>query len=572
MEEMTSELWFDGGIPNNNLLESAADDYGSAKVRLVWNFCSGSNKASLVFATIELLPKEFPFDAHFPLASGELQRIRVSGSSKNFICVHECQISLDEALLFHKGLRDNAGYTFDIPFVNVSKDSKLCLQVPEFAEEPSWPRFVLVGHNEPSLNRVLPFLQYWHRQPRISHLIATSGQMDWPENEQKKAWEILSDLLGFRWADYPVLSGSVHLIALDPVFRECNMRLMNQEDGLTGEGARFSFVRRVGKASEEASVVVIERRPTGFGRLWVSAIALDDVIIDFEGDVDSFDYWVVCPRRGVLSTGKKVSFIRSIHMNVGLMGRKHVFKDGKGEILTERTVVGSTEKVVVGRGDSLPPARALLANAIRTAEKRNDEFKYGQKWFMDDKPEGVRFIRDLFNSAHNRLWIVDPYFSAVDYVHLLSISNIRMPILVVTSAASLSQKGKASPDGGDIHNASAATEMTRGSALACAARAMAEKLGSETNPLEVRVMGGRSSPIHDRFIVVDDDVWHFGSSLNNFGAHGVLVMKVPHPQAVLKELEPIISDSETVELSKWVDSRCSSATDDAGPSGESPTD
>jgi hypothetical protein len=66
------------------------------------------------------------------------------------------------------------------------------------------------------------------------------------------------------------------------------------------------------------------------------------------------------------------------------------------------------------------------------------------------------------------------------------------------------------------------------------------------NPVSVRVMSGER-PIHDRFLIVDEKVWHLGSSLNAFGTRGTMLIELDEAEAMIPELlryaEPAASKS-----------------------------
>jgi hypothetical protein len=73
---------------------------------------------------------------------------------------------------------------------------------------------------------------------------------------------------------------------------------------------------------------------------------------------------------------------------------------------------------------------------------------------------------------------------------------------------------------------------------------------SHSNPTEVRVMGGSRPPIHDRFLLVDETLWSLGASLNEFGARGSLMLKVPDPVPITEKLRAAWDKAQ--ELAKWV--------------------
>jgi hypothetical protein len=64
----------------------------------------------------------------------------------------------------------------------------------------------------------------------------------------------------------------------------------------------------------------------------------------------------------------------------------------------------------------------------------------------------------------------------------------------------------------------------------------------DLNATEVRVMGGKSSAIHDRFLLVDERVWLLGSSLNEFGSRGTMLVELPLPSRIVSKLDDAWND------------------------------
>jgi hypothetical protein len=73
------------------------------------------------------------------------------------------------------------------------------------------------------------------------------------------------------------------------------------------------------------------------------------------------------------------------------------------------------------------------------------------------------------------------------------------------------------------------------------------------NPFEVRVMTGDRPAVHDRFLAVDDTIWHLGSSLNEFGSRGTMLLALPDPDAIRGDLLKAWNEAEA--LSVWIEKR-----------------
>ena len=73
------------------------------------------------------------------------------------------------------------------------------------------------------------------------------------------------------------------------------------------------------------------------------------------------------------------------------------------------------------------------------------------------------------------------------------------------------------------------------------------------NPFEIKVMTGDRPGVHDRFLVVDDRIWLLGSSLNEFGSRGTMMVSLPDPAPVREQLANAWNDA--VDLETWVSRR-----------------
>ena len=60
-------------------------------------------------------------------------------------------------------------------------------------------------------------------------------------------------------------------------------------------------------------------------------------------------------------------------------------------------------------------------------------------------------------------------------------------------------------------------------------------------------MAGDSAPIHDRFLVLDNDIWLLGSSLNEFGERGTATVRLPYAPEPLENIERVWGDARPLE-------------------------
>lgn len=147
----------------------------------------------------------------------------------------------------------------------------------------------------------------------------------------------------------------------------------------------------------------------------------------------------------------------------------------------------------------------------------------------EDKERARDAVSVLLNRASKRCMLLDPYFGAPDLYYAYLLQNTSVPMQIISSAAFLKLKVTVSK------------KKIRQAFLL--KRALEKfKHAFPHQPIEIKVLPGAASPLHDRYIVVDENVYLLGSSFNEFGSRATALIKVPHP-------EPMISQA----LNWWTD-------------------
>jgi hypothetical protein len=164
---------------------------------------------------------------------------------------------------------------------------------------------------------------------------------------------------------------------------------------------------------------------------------------------------------------------------------------------------------------------------------------HGQRWFKGKKDEARNLLRSLLNEATSDVLLVDPYFGAEELGEImLAVGREDIQIRILSS----SELKKPIAEG---------SELEKGTQLL----ALLQQLRSQQrmNPFEIRVMPGARPAIHDRFLAIDKRIWLLGSSLNEFGSRGTMLLALPDPGAVRDDLMKAWNDSEALET--WVERR-----------------
>jgi len=519
------------------------NDYSAAVLHIAWNLHSVTKERTLLFAFVELLPKEVPP----PDEDGD-KSLRPWGQSEHRIFVRHAVLparhAVDWYLLCRRGIAllpsDDDGHIPD-PGAPTARP----LRLAELGEEPPWPNLVCLDEEQDGI----PFIPSWQRSPRLHHLIPLAdvnvAQLWKHPKEREKAIGFLSEHLHFDIEAYPEYIGSVHLVAPNPVFRALHVRLSPKTPPLESVVCQFDL--RPGRDVMGLELVVREVRPTGEGALSAIPVHTPTVEIPFEQGVDSFAASVVDPERGLLRVGRTPhTFIHNIEIGMSLISATRVIRGDKPEETLEVPTYRDSERTKIGDDYRSPPGRLRLWSAHHARERRAKAEELEQRFFQGQKDEARHVLQTLLHEASQEVMIVDPYFTHTEMGGFAAVvGQTTVPIRILSSAEVL--KGEVSPD------------QEKGEALLALLDGFAAT--PQMNPLEIRVMTGSRPEIHDRFFLVDERVWLLGSSLNEFGIRGTMMVALPDPRPVADQLRRAWSLAEP--LKAWVERRRERTSDAA---------
>jgi hypothetical protein len=493
-------------------------DYNSALIHLAW-FRDGKERIFL-FGMVELIPAEcLPAET-----SKEIEYRVTTFGRQHFLYVRRFAVAVEAAIAWYcDGMRG------DLTIPAACGQSQVKLQASAFDCEPPWPNLVTT--------RNLPFHSLG--TVRAHHLLQPSpppGVMKVFTDTDAVKW--LSDRLFFDFVEYPEYLGSVTLVAPNPVFREFHQTLGILRDG--GETSDCQLIARAGRKVAGLNLYVTEHRPTGFARLHHVRIDSPHVQIPQIGRTEQVSYVIDSPEYGVLDWHEPVGFIRTINTSFGIITRKKIVKvpdtQGRSGEMYEQSLIDDEHSSVIGDAEAGKPITEKLFAAKGERERRSDARRLDQKWFHGEEQEARTFIRGLIGSARKRVMIVDPYFSSLEFLRFaLATHRSEITVRIVTAA----DENLKQPD---------RIDQTRdaGEVLLSQIKAL-----HQMGRFEVLVMTGKPQ-LHDRFLVIDDEVWLSGNSLHSIGERAGMIIKLPNPGVVLDELEKITSGPRVVNLEKWV--------------------
>lgn len=512
------------------------EDYGHAVLHLAWDRHTETNERTLLFAFVELLPKEIPppIDDYDP-RDGE----RLGGQSKHCVYVRHAVTSARRALEWYLDCR--AG-TAVLPendgAIPAAGDAKKTLKLCDLGEEPPWPGLISASDD----TDLLPFVPGWIKCPRTHHLLPLADfdhRGLWSKEEQEMALSVLTDRLHFDLGDYPEYWGSAHLVAPNPVYREHDANLEAGKD--PRESVLLRFQPRAGKVVDGLRVLSQSKDGWGVtGYRWITVrrpwLRIHEGGLTADTPEDIFD-----PRRGFLKVSNyKRAFVRSISIGVHVGGQYQV-SAGNSSFHVARAGRRSDVRVDLGRAvENVASAHGRLRDAHFSRKKRNAAERHQQRWFRGQRDDARDYLRGMIHEAHSSVLFVDPYFGAEEVGEfMLAVGLEDVPIRILTSAEVLREL------------VSAPSHFERGEQLLDVVRQLERH--KRMNPVEIRVMMGSRPAIHDRFLVIDERVWLLGSSLNEFGVRGTMMVGLPDPAPVREAILSVWNDAEALDT--WVERR-----------------
>ena len=506
--------------------------YGQAVIHLAWY--RNDEIYHVLFGLVELRPSELPRAPGCCMKS-----FRVGSRGRKYVYYERFAVSVSHAVEWYEGVVDGR-----LRFPDDTDDSasaqKIELHGGPFFDEPPWPG--LVVSNE------LVFAPDWMHGSNahfcFSRNVASSEMSDALTNEN--AARQLEEWLNFDIASaYPEYQGAICLVAPNPRFRTIDKTHVEQQEPGVGESVAFKVVARVGQRLDGLRLEVVNERLRGRITPMVHEFA-DEAIVqfDFPAEIYKEGESVTHPRHGLLSWHDPLALLRKIDVRTEIpRRRKNVRVPAAGRNWPEyEFAVDEVENVGgVAVGDVIDDTGVIsrLVEAENRRSRRRAAEQHDQKWFYKRPADAAEFVREKIGGARESILIVDPYFSYIGlmaYGHATRRSGVDLRIL--TSAEGLKEP------------AGAKSGLNQGTVLQKALDQTFDRMSVEP---KTRVLPGKLSPVHDRFLVVDGEVWLSGNSLSTLGERAGMIIRLLDPEPVVGPLEEFWEDGRV--LSEWLSDR-----------------
>ena len=500
--------------------------YRQAVIHLAW--FRNDKVRHLLFGMVELRPSEFP-----ETASSEEQHFRAKNRGRLYLHYRRFALTVTDAIDWYKrAIRGDLSLPAD-PYTPTPGDGAKLLGGP-FVDEPAWPH--LVTSNK------LDFAPEWVQGSRAHFLYA---KKELPRKikdliQEDKNRIKLKEWLLFDLVDaYYEYQGAMCLIAPNPLFRSIQKTHLEKPNTGSAETVAYKLVARQGQCLSGLRMEIVNECLRGRMTPVIHKFDNDAIaVLEFPEKINREGRAITHPDYGLLYWLEPTPIVRRVRIEAALQRRrKRVHVPASGQRPAYSYDVSEKEKerdMVVGKDRQNVDVGSRLVQAEYRRSRRQAAAE--QHWFHDSPTDAAQYIRDKIGAACGSVLIADPYFAGRELLafgHAIQWQGVQLRILTSTECL----KGKGRVD----ENISAGKELQR---------VLKKTFKSYSTKPEIRVLGGKVSDLHDRFLVVDEKVWLSGNSLHTIGERAGMIVGLPDPEPVIGHLEDLWDSAKP--LARWL--------------------
>ncbi len=529
-------------------LQKIASEYKEAEITCLFLHKRGEAEMVNLLTLIELVPEE------------QQASSMVGDESKSYM--DRENIDKDYTIYLARVIKQNITEVLD-KYENIENGYLLkhgilnaCIKFPYTIEQepPKFNPIFIDQSTEKTIRRILPKR---HTGFRVWSRI--NVDKDWLSTYSQKFLDKMGQLtirhLGFDISTLVEHFGHVYLFACNPILRKMDATLMKNKKQLL-----MSFHKRKGKNIKGCRLVIEEKRSKNVGFIIDQEITSSREVIELPYFPDSIHKRIYDKHGNLLENTLGTWANVSINMGIQETIVNLNIKNKKGTETIEVPKINTDHKLKIGDYDSTN-AR-YLRRALK--EREYDELAKNKLFIYfpneeDSKEKAKKVVKELLNKASERCMILDPYFSASDLIYAFVVQNISIPIQIISSASFL--KDEIPIQRTRIEKLKQWAKRFFGKPAEPVTQAQHLNSGilqyREIYPqqrIQCKVLKGKKSPLHDRYIVIDNDVYLLGSSLNEFGARATTMIKVPTPQVLIDQAMQWWNDEKIcIDLEEYID-------------------
>ncbi len=552
-----------------NFKENEVNDYSIGILHLAWfvtRIQQDSNLTTyrqLIWGMVELLPSDSVFENNIKYLTSKEQNIDKKGSNSYWYI--RLDISLKDVSKIYNEIKANK--KFEMFWEKQSKEKKY-IHIGDYSnaiikEEPSNSGDFQTHNNSEESRKRIPFIGSNWDCTRIKAFFSNSFNFV-VQYLNEKIIEKYKEEIGWNFNEYIEFIGSFWFVLPNPIYKNIETHLDYEKANTEEENIIVSFEPRNFRNLNEISVVCLEKRNIGYRLLNKLPIKGNYLELSVKENCENLGILVLCDKRGLISYYPYTSFIRKINVDFRIKTADiSIEKHDKSGIIHiyRNNFYGNIEEVYIGETLNSDNSLNQKNTNIQTLKYKHwpQEKESNQKLFGPNnggKERATEYIRSLINSANHQITIIDPYFAENELIlFATAISNSNVYIKIITSKTHL--ESKISNETNKFKHKNIITnfinklseifiskikfkrlESFKKSIIVGEYKQFREKLQLPENKLSINLMIGKEPIFHDRFLIIDSDVYLLGSSLNSIGGRISMIIKIESNQ-LIQEIEDL---------------------------------
>lgn len=543
------------GMSDNTIIDKIADYYNFAVIHIAWlvkrNEAGNGSERYLVFGLVECYPKEL----EYPLTVRE-QGIKFKEGRLYYIRVKK---PIEDIVEWYNAIKQNGFIPVDWEDSQEgSHSSRKRILCGNMKDVKKWPAFLLSSKGE---DVRIPFIaDIWN--------VAWTHQIFPQERE-----EFLKDFVAHgnvgRWLEkyltwnisyYPELVGSVNFVLPNPFYSSRHIHMIPGEEA---DQVKIEFQPRQGFCLDRLKVVPFEKDYFGIAGGGKYTIENDCCSIPLSGRAGRFAMYVLGPEDEMIDYADFAGFNQGFKIDIltGYATKEiHRPKTDKEPARVDHVDVYERSGEVKGgnaendEGDSIG-VRLEKAEVLRKRKIKEKEAQV--HFFYKNHREAEEFLRGLISRARSSIRIVDPYYGTDElFTYVMAVSMRDIPVEIIASKVHLGKKSRLKYEGRETsENPLIGEELLA---------QITDRRDGVNGKIDAYVMTGNVPVIHDRFLIIDNEAWFCGGSLNEIGNRLSCVIRLPDAQELNKLLEDIKLSDQVRPLKDWLDNREKEAADGEG--------
>jgi hypothetical protein len=353
-------------------------------------------------------------------------------------------------------------------------------------------------------------------------------------------------------SDYTEYLGGLTLIVPDPVLRRVQHFLVPAQGADDPERLVYRLVPRSGQSFDDLKLTVLERRSNLLSRFETVDVPADGLVtVESVLPFDQTGYAISHTVQGIIAYQQPLPFIRTVNVSLGIAGRRVRVQVPKTDSPRSPTdtyeVTEYGHEIPISVGQERHDAIVKVVQAEQRRIQRTAAKQYKQTWFDDgQRDRAVSFLRGQLARARLSVTVADPYFGAHQILQFLhAVPRTQIDFTILTSRLAFESKYAEAIDApqDDAPNqvGNSASVTAEAERLTRFTRALATLGTRGMKSVTALVLSGKTPPLHDRFLVIDDEVLFLGNSLNTLGERASLILSVPDSGPILAKLRAMAS-------------------------------